>query len=36
MGGVAKPFSNAEMKELANYIGSLPGELQTVQPNRFR
>lgn len=36
MGGVAKQFSNAEMKELANYIGSLPGELQTVQPNRFR
>jgi cytochrome c553 len=36
MGGVAKQFSNAELKELANYIGSLPGELQTVQPNRFR
>lgn len=36
MVGVAKQFSNAEMKELANYIGSLPGELQTVQPNRFR
>jgi cytochrome c553 len=36
MGGVAKQFTNAELKELANYIGSLPGELQTVQPNRFR
>lgn len=36
MGGVAKQFSNAELKELANYVGSLPGELQTVQPGRFR
>jgi len=36
MGGVAKQFSNAELKELANYLGSLPGELQTVQPGRFR
>jgi len=36
MGGIAKQFSNADMKELANYIGSLPGELQTVQPSRFR
>jgi cytochrome c553 len=36
MGAVAKQFSNADMKELANYIGSLPGELQTVQPSRFR
>ena len=36
MGGVATQFSNADMKELANYIGSLPGELQTVQPSRFR
>ena len=36
MGGIAKQFSNAELKELANYLGSLPGELQTVQPGRFR
>lgn len=36
MGGIAKQFSNAELKELANYVGSLPGELQTVQPSRFR
>ncbi|MEI7538471.1 MAG: cytochrome c [Comamonadaceae bacterium] len=36
MGGVAKQFSNVEMKELANYLSSLPGELQTVQPSRFR
>lgn len=36
MGGMVQQFSNAELKELANYIGSLPGDLQTVQPNRFR
>lgn len=36
MGGIAKQFTQAELKELANYIGSLPGELLTVQPNRFR
>jgi hypothetical protein len=36
MGGIAKQFSNAELMELANYVGSLPSELQTVQPNRFR
>lgn len=36
MGAVAKQFSNADLKELANYVSSLPGELQTVQPSRFR
>lgn len=36
MGGIAKQFSNDELKELANYIGSLQGELQTVQQSRFR
>ena len=36
MGGMAKQFSDAELKELANYIGSLPSELHTVQPSRFR
>jgi cytochrome c553 len=36
MGGVAKQFSNAELKVLANYVGSLPGELKTVPQNRFR
>ena len=36
MGGVAKQFSNEELKTLANYIGSLNGELKTVQPNRFQ
>jgi cytochrome c553 len=36
MGGVAKQFSNAELKELANYVGGLPGELKTVPQNRFK
>lgn len=36
MGGMAKPFSNAEMKTLANYIGSLPSDLQVVPNPKFR
>jgi cytochrome c553 len=36
MGGVAKQFSNAELKALAGYIGSLDGELHTVPQPRFR
>lgn len=36
MSGMAKPFSNAELKVLADYIGSLPTELKTVPQSRFR
>ncbi len=36
MAGIAKQFSNAEMKELASYIGHLPGDLKTVSQPRFR
>lgn len=36
MAGMAKQFTNAELKELAAYIGSLPSELQTVPESRFR
>ena len=36
MGGIAKQFSTAELKELAAYVGSLQGELKTVPENRFR
>jgi cytochrome c553 len=36
MGGIAKQFSNAELKELAAYVGSLPTELKTVPESRFR
>jgi cytochrome c553 len=36
MGGIAKQFSNAELKVLADYVGSLPGELQTLQRARLK
>jgi len=36
MGGMVKQFSNAELKELANYIGGLPGELKTVPQKKFK
>ena len=36
MAGVAKQFSNAELKALAGYIGSLDGDLKTVPESRFR
>lgn len=36
MGAIAKQFSNAELKELANYIGTTPGELQVVPQAKFR
>jgi len=36
MGGVAKQFSQAELKELAKYLASQPGELQVVPQSRFR
>ena len=35
MGGQAKKYSNPELKELAAYIASLPGELKTVPESRF-
>ena len=36
MGSMVKQFSNAELKELAQYIGSLPGELKTVPQKKFK
>ncbi|MEO6030466.1 MAG: c-type cytochrome [Burkholderiaceae bacterium] len=36
MKGMAKPFSHAELKQIADYIGALPGELATVPQSRFR
>jgi len=36
MGGVAKQFSNPELKVLAEYLASLPGEVKTVPENRLR
>lgn len=36
MGGIAKQFTNAELKALAGYIGSLDGQVKTVAESRFR
>ncbi len=36
MAGVARQFSNAELKELANYVHSLPGELRSVPQAGFK
>jgi cytochrome c553 len=35
MGAIAKQFSNGELKALANYVGSLDSELQTVPESRW-
>ncbi len=36
MAGIAKQFSNAELKELANYMHSLPTELHTIPQAKFK
>ena len=36
MAGIAKQFKPAEMREIAKYLGSLDGDLQTVPQSRFR
>ncbi|MGQ0709220.1 MAG: c-type cytochrome [Rhodoferax sp.] len=36
MSAMAKQFSHAEMKVLADYVASLPGQIQTIQPERVR
>jgi cytochrome c553 len=36
MGGIAKQFTNAELKALAQYVGSLEGEMQVKPQSRFR
>ena len=36
MAGMAKQYTNAELKTIANYLASLDGELKTVQQSRFR
>jgi hypothetical protein len=35
MGAIAKQFSHAELKALAQYVGSLDSELKTVPESRF-
>ena len=36
MAGIAKQFTNAELKELANYVQSLPSELHTIPQAKFK
>ena len=36
MAGIAKQFSNAELKALAGYVSSLDGDLKTVPQSKFR
>lgn len=36
MGAIAKQFSNAELKLLADYVSKLEGELKTVPESKFR
>jgi cytochrome c553 len=36
MGGIAKQYTNAELKAISAYIASLPGELRVVPQSRFR
>ena len=36
MGAQVKPFTRAELKAMADYLGSLPSELRTVPQSKFR
>lgn len=36
MAGMAKQYTNAELKAMAGYLSSLEGDLKTVPENRFR
>ena len=36
MVGMAKPFTHAELKQVAAYLATLPTELKTVPQSRFR
>ncbi|HYF18434.1 MAG TPA: c-type cytochrome, partial [Ramlibacter sp.] len=36
MGGIARQFSNAELKAMANYLASIDGDVKTVPESRFR
>ena len=36
MKGMAKPYTHAQLKVLADYLASLPGDLKTVSQSRFR
>ena len=36
MGGIAKQYSNAELKAIAAYIGSLDGDVKVIPQSKFR
>ena len=36
MGGIAKQFTRKELKQMADYLGGMPGELRTVPEPKFR
>jgi cytochrome c553 len=36
MGGMAKQYTNPELKLLANYLSSVDGDLKTIPQNKFR
>lgn len=36
MGAQVQPFKRAELKAMADYLGSLPGEVRTVPQSKFR
>jgi cytochrome c553 len=36
MGGQVKPFTRAELKQMAEYFASLPGDLKTIRQSPFR
>jgi cytochrome c553 len=36
MGGMAKPYTHAELKQIAGYLASLPADLKVVPQSRFR
>ena len=36
MGGMAKQFTNAELKQLAGYLSSVQGDLKVVPQSKFR
>lgn len=36
MAGMAQPFTPAQLKQIANYLASLPSDLHTVPQSRFR
>lgn len=36
MGGIAKQFSNSELKAIANYLSTMPGEMTVVPQEKFK